>query len=297
MESCGTRAFDPTAFISVHTFDSRSAFDVAFAAGRRLVESIETNIRAQHAVAGFCHFCGAVTSMTVDAGANFGKAFPNLREGLVCPCGAKNRDRLMLLASGRALMSSGGTAFFGALGRWADWARQNCECVTFCEYLGPSLGSGTVSQVQGVTVRNEDLTNLTLPDSSMDLVLHGDVLEHIPDVRSVFSETLRILRPGGRTIFTAPFFHERDETVVRAIVENGEIKHLLPPEMHGDPLSESGILAYYNFGWSLLKLISEAGFTSVVVKLIYAPHLGIVSNGCPVSVGNMLPIYVEAIKP
>ena len=47
------------------------------------------------------------------------------------------------------------------------------------------------------------------PDASFDFVLSNSVLEHIPELEPVLSEVGRVLRPGGRFLFTvpAPGFH------------------------------------------------------------------------------------------
>ena len=43
-----------------------------------------------------------------------------------------------------------------------------------------------------------------LPDSSHDLVLCAETLEHVRDVQLLLSEARRILRPGGRLAVTTP---------------------------------------------------------------------------------------------
>lgn len=42
------------------------------------------------------------------------------------------------------------------------------------------------------------------PDASVDFVFSNSVLEHIPDLDPVLAEVARLLRPGGRFIFTVP---------------------------------------------------------------------------------------------
>jgi SAM-dependent methyltransferase len=282
----------------VYSLKTQAEFDVIYDSKKEYIDTCEDKIRSSETLQLYCNYCNLIMPMTVDAGPNFGDHYPNLREGLVCRCGAKNRDRLMLLATGPALLASKRPIFFGALGCWAAWARRNCtRTVTFCEYLGTSSPSGSVQTVQGVRVRNEDLTHLTFADNTTDLIVHGDVLEHIPDLQAVFAETYRVLAPGGRTIFTAPFFHENSATTVRAVIENGTVRHIHPPEYHDDPLSEQGILTFYNFGWDLLNIITDAGFEHVRLEWIYEPGMGIVSNGCPYSDLNMLPVYITASKP
>ena len=41
-------------------------------------------------------------------------------------------------------------------------------------------------------------------DGSFDFVISNSVLEHIPDVKPVLTEVARLLRPGGRFLFTVP---------------------------------------------------------------------------------------------
>jgi arsenite methyltransferase len=48
-----------------------------------------------------------------------------------------------------------------------------------------------------------DATKLDRPDASFDVVVCAQVAEYIADVDKVLSETFRILKPGGRTLFMA----------------------------------------------------------------------------------------------
>jgi SAM-dependent methyltransferase len=271
----------------------------SIAAETAFTDAAEDFLRTQSEVGGFCQICRRWVRFVVNGGPDFGAGFPNLREGLVCPCGAKSRDRLMTLASRNRLAAAGHVVFFGALSGWAQWAREaHGERILFCEYLGDDVPAGAEVAVEGVAVQNQDMTRMTLPDASTDLILHQDVLEHIPDYRAAFRETLRVLRPGGQTIFTAPLFHALDQTFVRASFdEAGALVHHAEPELHGDPLVPAGILAFYNFGWSLVDDLRAVGFEDVRLRMLYRPDLGIVSNGCPVEVGRMMPVLLSATKP
>jgi SAM-dependent methyltransferase len=45
---------------------------------------------------------------------------------------------------------------------------------------------------------------IPLPNDTVDWVLSNSVLEHIPDVGPVLAEAARVLKPGGRCVFTVP---------------------------------------------------------------------------------------------
>ncbi|MBA3371165.1 MAG: class I SAM-dependent methyltransferase [Thermoleophilaceae bacterium] len=61
------------------------------------------------------------------------------------------------------------------------------------------------SRLPGATVLELDPdAPVPLPDSSHDLVLCAETLEHVRDVQLLLSEARRILRPGGRLAITTP---------------------------------------------------------------------------------------------
>ena len=128
------------------------------------------------------------------------------------------------------------------------------------EYLGEDVPFGT-SNAEGL--RNEDATRLTFADASFDLVMSFEVLEHIPDYLAALREVRRVLRPGGRFYFTAPFNPWSQDHLIRAKIENGKVVHILEPEWHGDPVRGEGILCFQQFGWELVNELRHGGFRSV----------------------------------
>jgi 2-polyprenyl-3-methyl-5-hydroxy-6-metoxy-1,4-benzoquinol methylase len=50
-----------------------------------------------------------------------------------------------------------------------------------------------------------DITAIPEPDNSFDVILCSEVLEHLPDALMALREFVRLTRPGGRIILTAPF--------------------------------------------------------------------------------------------
>jgi SAM-dependent methyltransferase len=69
------------------------------------------------------------------------------------------------------------------------WADQVCQAAASKAYRHVDQGDGHV---------------LPYPDGSFATVFSNSVLEHIPDLQPVLRETARVLRPGGRLIFTVP---------------------------------------------------------------------------------------------
>ena len=124
------------------------------------------------------------------------------------------------------------------------------------EYLGHEFEPGTYRG----ELRHEDALGLSFESERFDLVISNDVYEHVPDIRLALREACRILRPGGALLATFPFWFG-PETQVRARLSQGVVEHLSPPEFHGNPISEKGSLVFYVFGWDVLGMCKEAGFS------------------------------------
>lgn len=108
-----------------------------------------------------------------------------------------------------------------------------------------------------------DITALSFPDDSFDLLVSSEVLEHVPELDEAFREVARVLRPGGAHLFTVP---PRARTRKRAEIVNGEVKHLEEPDYHIDPLNPQGILAFWDIGPDLPNVISCAGMKVTIVR-------------------------------
>lgn len=111
--------------------------------------------------------------------------------------------------------------------------------------------------------RCEDITRLTFPASSVDLMVSSDVLEHVVDLESAFTEIARVLRPGGVHLFTVPY---RDRTRRRVDWSGGQFVYLEEPEYHRDPLNGRGILAAWDIGPDLPEHVSATGLTLKICR-------------------------------
>ena len=209
----------------------------------------------------------------------------NLREGLVCPaCGLGNRLRLLhkaveefagsprKLRRKRSYVAERVTLFYKRLDdRIGD--------LVGSEYLDAHAVRGQCQKIGPHLVRHEDLCRLSFPDEYFDLVIHADVLEHVPDFRRAFAELFRVTRRGGGMFFSVPFLHDRVEDEVRASVQpDGSIVHHLPAAYHGNPVDPKGALAYRTYGWSLLDTLREAGFDRAEAGALADLDLGFSSS-------------------
>ena len=108
-------------------------------------------------------------------------------------------------------------------------------------------------------VRHEDLTGLTYPDASFDLILTSETLEHVPDLAQSLAEIYRVLVPGGRHLFTIPILPGVPTTFARAcLAEDGSIRDLAPPIFH--PGGNTGWPVFTEFGADFPKILAQAGF-------------------------------------
>ncbi len=204
-----------------------------------------------------------------------GTWMPNWRERLVCPrCGLINRQRAIASAvlehmgdgRGRSLyLMEQVTALFQVM-------RDRLPASTCygSEFLGPQYRSG---EIVGA-IRHEDAECLSFATASLDGILSSDVFEHVPDPSQAFREAARVLRPGGRMFFTVPFFWDRVPNTSRAELVNGQLRHLLPPEYHGNPVSKDGSLVFTEYGWELLAQVTGAGFSDCVAVLFWSLEYG-----------------------
>ena len=109
----------------------------------------------------------------------------------------------------------------------------------------------------------QDITQLTLQENSVDLMISSDVLEHVSDLHLAFKETSRVLRPGGIHYFTVPL---RANTKPRAEIIDGSLKYYAAPEYHSDPLDPAGILVYWDIGLDAPHYFSLPDLTLSIVK-------------------------------
>ena len=126
---------------------------------------------------------------------------------------------------------------------------------------------------QDPAVPSEDLTRLSYASASFDLAITSDTLEHVPDIDAALREIWRILKPGAAHVFTVPVLWDRP-TRMRAVINAGQVQHLLPPSYHGAPGDNAGdFLVFHEFGADFVERCTQAGFNTQVVRDASNPAL------------------------
>jgi GT2 family glycosyltransferase/glycosyltransferase involved in cell wall biosynthesis len=206
---------------------------------------------------------------------------PNWRERLECPnCRMNNRQRLIAklvkqeltaeFSKKHAYFMEQVTSLFG----WADSTFGDHEIVG-SEYLGHEHPSGSV--INGI--RHEDVESLSFADGVLDLIASNDVFEHVPNPGKAFAECARVMKAGGVMLVTIPFHSDKATSVVRAELDQGKLRHILPPIFHGNPVSAEGSLVFTDFGWDVLSQMRSVGFGDASIGVYASATLGHLGGG------------------
>lgn len=233
---------------------------------------------------GFCNICGHWTI--------FKTRHENFREHVRCiRCRSVNRYRqitevLLALALQTGYRRAGLLSLRDLPSGITIWNTETTRALhehlskrlgtnyTASEFLDPALPSGTVRD----GVLHADIQNAHFADDSFDYILSSDVMEHVPDVGKALRETYRVLKPGGAHIFTAPFYRHRFSTERRAEMgDGGDIRHLMKPWYHLDPVRPEGVLCFNVFGMELLVQMEEAGFEPALLN-VHSTRRGILGD-------------------
>ena len=113
---------------------------------------------------------------------------------------------------------------------------------------------------------NEDLADLTFNDDTFDLILTSDVMEHLPEIEAAFSEINRVLKPGGRHVFTIPTdFPFPNKTEKRVEIRDGEEIRIKEARYHnaGDG---TPCLVYTDYGADVVDMIDNFGSHTSIVR-------------------------------
>ena len=115
-----------------------------------------------------------------------------------------------------------------------------------------------------------DMTRLPFADSSFDLVVHSDTLEHVPDPDQGLRECRRVLAGPGALAFTVP-------TILGRLTRS---RAGLPPSYHGAAHADDPTMVVHTeFGADLWVAVLAAGFSSCeLVPFCFPAGLAIVAR-------------------
>src|SRR5207249_504389 len=143
----------------------------------------------------FCRGCGRVNYVEVPKSDMRSGQWANLLEGMICPeCGLNGRMRKFRAVVDEILelRTIKSAVIFECVTPHLRVLDHRVPGLIGCEYLGPKIASGTLHSFGQAMVRHEDLCDTSFASDGLDLVMHCDVLEHVPDMHAALSECLRI---------------------------------------------------------------------------------------------------------
>ncbi len=213
----------------------------------------------------WCPVCGRV-SLIVDIGSNLRESCKCIR----CRSTSRQRQLAFVVCSVVGSITSTRLRSLKDVAALDDYAIYNTEAsrqihkqlvgmknYVCSEYFGEEYVSGEI--VKGIM--HQDLMHLSLEDESIDLVISSDVFEHIPDPYRAHREVFRVLRTGGRHIFTVPFLPGNMLDDVRSFIDlKGECIFVKEPIYHDDPIRKEGTLVHRIFALEMLVNLAKIGF-------------------------------------
>ncbi len=161
----------------------------------------------------------------------------------------KSRDKwirekaVSIPAGSRVLDVGAGTCPYRSLFDHCDYKTHD-----FKKYKGVKLGNTTE---YGNIDYISEITDIPVPDSSFDVILCTEVLEHVPEPIAALREMSRILRPGGRMLVTAPL---------------GSGLHQLPYHYYGGFSPQWYRHFSHIFGLEIKEIVPNGGFFKLLAQ-------------------------------
>ena len=116
-------------------------------------------------------------------------------------------------------------------------------------------------------IRCENIEAMTFQDQTFDIVITQDVMEHVFYPDRSYRDIYRVLRPGGLHLHTTPVSMTMPESIRAAeLGADGQVRHLIPPQFHDNPINEAGSLVTFHYGRDIASLI--AGWAPFSVEMV-----------------------------
>jgi SAM-dependent methyltransferase len=186
-------------------------------------------------------------------------AYVNLQQGFCCTS-CKNNLRTMTLAAAI-------TGAFGFSGTFEDFCRNHSGIrqLTVVE-INPAKNLSRFLQALPKHALHSypqlDMQRMSFADSSIDVIIHSDTLEHVPDSKAALRESRRVLKPGGHLFYTVP-------VVIGRLTR---MRGGLPPSYHGMPGAKREDCAVQTeYGADFWCEIFDAGFRELSLTSLIFP--------------------------
>jgi SAM-dependent methyltransferase len=194
---------------------------------------------------GYCHCCRSEV--------DFEGRLWWLRDHFMCTrCGSIPRQRHLMHVLDR-LLPDWTSREVHESSPSAPYLAQLCSAYSSSQWL-PGVAMGAV--VEGI--RCENLEAMTFPDGAFDVFVTQDVMEHVFDPGRAASEVMRVLRPGGLHVFTAPKHAGLGLSRARARIDGaGQVEYLDEALYHGNPVGDGRALVTWDYGADFEHLLNE----------------------------------------
>jgi SAM-dependent methyltransferase len=106
-------------------------------------------------------------------------------------------------------------------------------------------------------VRCENLEQLTFADETFDLFITQDVFEHVFNPDRALRDIMRVLKPGGAHVFTAPKHRHVARSYPRARLVDGQVEYLMEQVYHGNPIGDGRSLVTWDYGHDVEHLMAQ----------------------------------------
>ncbi|KQZ42664.1 hypothetical protein ASD58_23825 [Duganella sp. Root1480D1] len=124
-------------------------------------------------------------------------------------------------------------------------------------------------------VRCENLEALTFADETFDIFITQDVFEHIFDPERAAREIMRVLKPGGVHVFTAPKHKGLSKSYQRARLLGDQIEHIKEEVYHGNPVGDGRALVTWDYGDDFEELLSHWSNSTTITYINRDRKLGL----------------------
>jgi 2-polyprenyl-3-methyl-5-hydroxy-6-metoxy-1,4-benzoquinol methylase len=166
-------------------------------------------------------------------------------ESARCPPVVSREDYLVEMARGKKVLDVGVVEHLAAASRKESWLhRKICESAATCLGIDSLAAEIELLKAEGYNVRYADFTKDPI-EGAFDVIICGEVIEHLDDPGAIFRAAKRLLMPDGVIAVTTPnpFFLPRVRAQVMGRLTEESVDHatLLGPSNIAELAERAGM--------------------------------------------------------